>query len=51
MLLADNLMFECYGTARQVEGMGRRLPTQELTNGMSSFPIWVTISNLSFLSH
>lgn len=50
MLLADNLMFGCYGIARQVERMGRRLPTWELTNGMSSFPIWVTVSNLSLLS-
>lgn len=51
MLLADNLMFGCYGIARQVERMGRRLPAWELTNGMSSFPIWVTVSNLSFASN
>lgn len=46
MLLADNLMFGCYGIARQVEGLGRRLPTWELTNGMSSFPIWVTLQSV-----
>lgn len=50
MLLADNLMFGYHGIARQVERMGGRLPAWELTNGMSSFPIWVTVSNLFFLS-
>lgn len=29
MLLADNLVFGCYGIARQVEKMGRRLPAWE----------------------
>lgn len=51
MLLADNLMFGCYSIARQVERMGRRLAPWDLTNGMSSFPIWVTVPNLCCLCH